>query len=85
MKGELIKCVRCNGRKKLFKVNSGYSYTNTGGIEVECPMCMGTGTTKSLSDAIEELKKVNNEDKTEKGKVNKKDFKDEKTGEESRR
>jgi hypothetical protein len=46
---------------------------------------MGTGTTKSLSDAIEELKKVNNEDKTEKGKVNKKDFKDEKTGEESRR
>lgn len=54
-----IRCVRCQGRKKLFKINSGYSYTNTGGIEVKCPLCLGEGWTKPLEIAIEEAKQAN--------------------------
>lgn len=66
MKGKTIRCVRCKGRKKLFKVGQVYSYTNTGGVEINCPMCLGEGLTASLSDAIEEVKKLNIKNKKEK-------------------
>jgi phage FluMu protein Com len=74
MKGALIRCVRCKGRKKLFKINGIYSYTNTGGVEIQCPMCLGNGSTKSLEEALEEIKKVNEQHKSEK--IKEKDFKD---------
>lgn len=52
-----IRCVRCQGRKKLYKINNGYSYLNTGGVLVNCPMCLGTGSTKSPQEIIDEIAK----------------------------
>lgn len=78
MKGAMIRCVRCKGRKKLYKINGIYSYTNTGGVEIQCPMCLGTGVTKSLEEALEAVKKE--VEKVEKGqkydKIKEKDLKD---------
>lgn len=48
MKGAMIRCVRCQGLKKIYKVNSGYSHINTGGIPVDCPMCLGSGFNRPL-------------------------------------
>jgi hypothetical protein len=72
MKGAMIRCVRCKGRKKLFKFNGIYNYTNTGGVEIQCPMCLGEGVTKSLEEALEEIKKENNKHKYDK--IKEKDF-----------
>jgi hypothetical protein len=66
MKDGMIRCVRCKGRKKLFKMGSIYSYTNTGGIEVKCPMCLGEGHTLSLAEAIKEAKPITGKNKKEK-------------------
>lgn len=51
-KGKMIRCVRCKGRKKLFFMNGGYTFANMGGVEKQCPMCLGTGVTKTLADAL---------------------------------
>lgn len=49
-------CVRCRGRKKLYKFGpNGYSTTNTGGALVDCPMCLGEGKMVSLKAALEAL------------------------------
>jgi hypothetical protein len=56
MQGDLIRCVRCLGRKKIFKINNGYSHINTGGVEVDCPMCLGNGTIKTFEKALEDAK-----------------------------
>jgi hypothetical protein len=60
MKGSTIRCVRCKGRKKLYKVNGGYTYTNTGGVQMDCPMCLGKGITLSLEEAVKEATKMRN-------------------------
>lgn len=39
-----VRCMRCKGRKKMYKMGSGYSLVNTGGVIVDCPMCLGQGT-----------------------------------------
>ena len=52
MKNSMMRCMRCKGRKKLFKVNSGYTYTNTGGIEVACPLCLGKGEIPPLENIV---------------------------------
>ncbi len=49
-------CFRCGGRKKLYKVGAGYSYTNSGGALVQCPLCQGTGLIKTLDEAVELIK-----------------------------
>lgn len=36
-------CFRCSGRKKVFKMGNGYTLTQIGGIETNCPLCKGTG------------------------------------------
>jgi len=74
MKGSMIRCIRCKGRKKIYKINNGYSYINTGGVQIECPMCLGNGVIKSLEEAIEEIKTINKKHKS--NKTNKKDCKD---------
>lgn len=38
-----VLCIRCHGRKKLFRINAAYSYTDCGGVQVDCPMCGGKG------------------------------------------
>lgn len=57
MSQDKIRCVRCKGRKKLFKVRGAYSMINTGGIEVTCPMCNGEGRIKTLEQAIKDSEK----------------------------
>lgn len=75
MKGSMIRCVRCKGRKKIFKMNGAYSLINTGGVEIECPMCLGNGFTKSLAEALEEIKAKNSSIKGDR--TIKRDFKHE--------
>lgn len=50
-----MRCIRCSGRKKVYKINSGYSLINTGGVEVDCPLCLGEGTIKTLDKMLEGL------------------------------
>jgi len=49
---EKINCMRCKGRKILYKVGGAYSFLDTGGILVNCPMCSGEGKIKSLENAL---------------------------------
>lgn len=56
---KLMICIRCNGRKKLYKINSAYSFTDTGGQFVDCPMCLGAGRVphppkELLNEVVEE-------------------------------
>jgi len=59
-------CFRCAGRKKLYKSGSGYSKQNTGGVLVDCPLCLGKGKIDKLeltddkTDAEELYKTVDN-------------------------
>lgn len=45
--------MRCHGRKRVYKVNGGYSLQNTGGIEMICPMCLGVGKVEKLETAMQ--------------------------------
>lgn len=58
-----MRCERCIGRKKLFKINNIFSLTNTGGMEITCPTCNGTGQVEKQNSAQEENA---NEEKTDK-------------------
>lgn len=53
---EYKRCMRCGGRKKLYKVGSGYSKTNCGGVEVNCPLCNGKGEIKKLAFADKKVR-----------------------------
>lgn len=55
MNAELMKCMRCSGRKKMYKVGGGYTHTNNGGKFVDCPMCLGEGKIKTLEAATKEI------------------------------
>lgn len=50
------RCFRCSGRKKIYKTNGGYSSTDTGGVEVTCPLCNGDGVINVPS--LEEIEKL---------------------------
>lgn len=56
MDADLRRCIRCKGRKKMYKVGGAYSFTNTGGVEVKCPMCLGEGSIKKLEKAVSDNK-----------------------------
>ncbi len=66
-----IRCPRCAGLKKVYKIgkgDGGYSQVNSGGLLVSCPMCLGEGSIKKLEDAAPEVveevtKKVTNKKK----------------------
>lgn len=52
-------CIRCQGRKKLYKCgNGGWSFINSGGVLTSCPLCNESGTIPLLENAVEESKKV---------------------------
>ena len=68
MENSKIRCVRCKGRKKIFKVGNAYSYTNMGGVSVDCPLCLGTGYMPTIEEAIEDVKKINSKNKADKTK-----------------
>lgn len=48
MQEGMRRCFRCKGRKKMFKLGSAYSHTNTGGNEVDCPLCLGEGIIETI-------------------------------------
>jgi hypothetical protein len=68
----MLRCQRCSGRRKLYKMNNCYSLVDCGGIEVTCPLCLGEGEIKSLEDAIEDVKEKISEEEKPKRKYEKK-------------
>lgn len=67
MEAGMMLCMRCEGRKRIYKVGSVYSFTNTGGSLVDCPMCLAVGKVKKIenlsSDELSELSKSLNHEK----------------------
>lgn len=55
MSDDLIVCFRCHARKKIYKIGNGYSHADTGGLLVDCPMCLGVGKIKSLGQMISSI------------------------------
>lgn len=68
MKSKMIRCIRCEGRKKMYTMNGGYTHANMGGIQVDCPLCLGKGKIPAFEEATEEVKKesIKIKDKKEK-------------------
>ena len=57
MQSKTTRCFRCDGRKKMYTMNGGYTHANMGGPQVDCPMCLGKGNIPVLEDALEPVKK----------------------------
>ena len=68
MQSKMMFCMRCDGRKKMYVMNGGYTHANMGGPQVDCPLCLGIGKIPVLEDAQEEVKNeiINVKDKKEK-------------------
>lgn len=58
MAEQKVRCMRCYGRKKIYKIMGGYSHANTGGKEVDCPMCLGEGKILKLEDALRKVEQM---------------------------
>lgn len=56
MKPGEMRCPRCRGQKSMYKINGGYSAANTGGVKVDCPMCLAEGVVATLEKKLEEIK-----------------------------
>jgi hypothetical protein len=61
MADETVRCMRCNGRKKMYKVQGGYTHTNTGGVLLDCPMCLGNGKVKTLVRVLKDIEDAKEE------------------------
>lgn len=57
MHSKMMRCIRCEGRKKMYMMNGGYTHVNMGALQVDCPLCLGKGQIPFLENAIEEVKK----------------------------
>lgn len=57
MQSKMMRCIRCEGRKKMYMMNGGYTHVNMGALQVDCPLCLGKGQIPFLEDAIEDVKK----------------------------
>jgi hypothetical protein len=57
MQSKMMRCIRCEGRKKMYMMNGGYTHVNMGALQVDCPLCLGKGQIPFLENAIEEVKK----------------------------
>ena len=68
MESKLSRCVRCNGRKKVYMINGGYTHVNIGGVEKICPLCMGEGVMKSISQALSDINEIKSNNMEEKSK-----------------
>lgn len=68
MTDKMIVCLRCDGRKKIYKIGGGYSFVNIGGQLVNCPMCNGEGKHKTAEAALKEIEEIKDgEEKSGKG------------------
>jgi len=56
MQPKMMRCIRCDGRKKMYTMNGGYTHANMGGPQVDCPLCLGKGNIPVLDEAIDEVK-----------------------------
>jgi hypothetical protein len=65
---KMMFCMRCDGRKKMYLMNGGYTHANMGGPQVDCPLCLGKGKIPVFDDAPEEVKKeaIKSKDKKQK-------------------
>lgn len=54
MQKDMQRCIRCNGRKQMYKLNNTYTHANFGGALVNCPMCAGKGIIKTLDAFLAE-------------------------------
>ena len=51
-----MRCQRCAGRKSLWKVNNVYCKVDSGGVKVDCPLCLGSGKYVDVAKKLEETK-----------------------------
>jgi hypothetical protein len=63
-----MRCFRCKGRKKMYSFNGGWTFTNMGGIEKDCPLCLGNGFIKPLEEVLKEGSKMKKDFKNAKEK-----------------
>lgn len=68
MEENRILCPRCDGRKQMYKMMGGYSHANVGGVKVNCILCLGTGTIKTLETVIKEMETSKNVEEVKPGK-----------------
>ena len=61
MQEQKIRCMRCRGKKKIYKTMGGYSHANTGGVLVDCPLCLGVGRIQKMEDALKSIQETKNE------------------------
>lgn len=54
MNNNQMRCPRCLGNKKMYKMGSGYCAVDCGGAKVDCPMCLGVGTVKTREQVLKE-------------------------------
>ena len=52
MQSKTMRCIRCDGRKKMYTMNGGYTHANMGGVLVDCPLCLGIGKITVVEDSI---------------------------------
>lgn len=51
-------CNRCNGLKVVYKIGSGYvNNPNSGGVQIKCPLCDGTGILPSKEEKVAFIEK----------------------------
>lgn len=74
METKMMRCIRCEGRKRMYNMNGGYTHVNMGGIQVDCPLCLGKGKIPVFEEASEEVKKETKKLKDKK----EREFKDDK-------
>lgn len=55
MEKGMQRCMRCHGRKRIFKVGNAYCLVDSGGVAVDCPMCLGKGIIQTLDSKIDTL------------------------------
>lgn len=73
-------CIRCDGRKKMYLFNGGYTHCNMGGVQVDCPLCLGKGKIPVLEEVKEDIKQeiIKLKDKKEKDCKDAKETRDDK-------
>jgi hypothetical protein len=61
------RCFRCLGKKKMFKSMGGWSSVDSGGEQVNCPMCKGSGWIDKMPVDVE-LGDIKEKENAKKGK-----------------
>lgn len=70
------RCIRCRGRKKLYKAMGGWCFDNTGGTLQNCPMCDGKGNIDPVPviDSVPDCNKESESGKKRRRKVKEREY-----------